>query len=168
MREMRGLKEFAKERSLATGTGGGRKRGRAPSSGSRSAWGGLSMTDVVEILTALHVKALPGPNGVEYEVHFDRGVFPQGSPDGRLHRFRIESGGGIAGRGGAWNVRRLPDGEPLGPKVTTRAKLRRQILESMAEGTKPEEKSGYEVYARWHTFGTTASVQWFQRRKRRS
>lgn len=41
-----------------------------------------------------------------------------------------------------------------------------QILESMAEGAKPAAREGYEVYARWHTYGITSSVQWFQRRKR--
>jgi hypothetical protein len=29
------------------------------------------------------------------------------------------------------------------------------------------DREGFETYARWHTFGMTGSVQWFQRQKRR-
>lgn len=122
----------------------------------------MTMTDVVDLLASLCVKALPGPEGVEYSWYFDRGCYPKQGE----YRYRVRSGSGIAGRGNAWNVCELPSGTPLGPKVTTRAKLRAQILSSMAEGPRPPDREGYETYARWHTCGITSSVQWFQRRKR--
>jgi hypothetical protein len=100
---------------------------------------------------------------VAFSWYFDRGCFPRGETT--VH-YRIESGSGIAGRGNAWNVTELPSGPTLGPKVTTRSALRSQILEAIAEGAKPEARDGFEVYARWHTYGSTSSVQWFTRRKR--
>lgn len=124
------------------------------------------MHDVVDLLLSLHVRGEAGPLGVTFSWYFDRGNL---SRNGR-YVFRIESGSGIAGRGHAWNVCCLPGGSPLGPKVTTRAALRRQILAALAEGVRPEPRDGYEVYARWHKSSpfpnTTTSVQWFSRRKR--
>lgn len=122
----------------------------------------MTMADVVDLLTSLHVKSNPNPEGVDYSWYFDDGCFPKKGE----HRYRIRSGSGIAGRGNAWNVLELPSGSPLGPKVTTKAKLRPQILASMTEGPRPPDRDGYATYARWHTFGITSSVQWFQRRKR--
>jgi len=117
----------------------------------------MTMSDVVDLLTSLHVKSKPNPEGVDYSWYFDNGCFPKRGE----YRYRVRSGSGIA-----WNVLELPSGAPLGPKVTTKDKLRRQILASMAEGPRPPERDGYETYARWHTCGLTSSVQWFQRRKR--
>lgn len=129
------------------------------------------MTDVVDLLTSLYIKAKPGPYGVEFEWYFERGNFSRTGD----YKYRVERGSGIAGRGDAWNLHVLPGGgrnrdsthEVCGPKVTTRALLKRQVLEALAEGTKPPDRDGYETYARWHRYGTTSSVQWFQRRKRR-
>lgn len=124
----------------------------------------MKMSDVIDLCRALYVKAEPGPLGVSFSWYFDHGCFPRG---GTTVHYRIESGSGIAGRGDAWNVIELPSGPTLGPKVTAKSALRRQILEAIAEGTKPERRDGYEIYARWHRYGMTGSVQWFTRRKRR-
>lgn len=123
----------------------------------------MTLKDVVNLLRSLHVKGDPGPQGVTFSWYFDRGCFPRAEI---TVYYRIESGSGIAGRGNAWNVCELPSGAPLGPKVTTKSVLRKQVLAAIAEGTRPEPRDGYEVYARWHTYGTTSSVQWFTRRKR--
>lgn len=123
----------------------------------------MTMTDVVELLKSLHVKPSPGPLGVSFSWYFDRGCFPRG---GTTVHYRIERGSGIGGRGNAWNVVELPSGPTLGPKVTAKRALKSQILAAIAEGARPEPRDGYEIYARWHTCGITASVQWFTRRKR--
>jgi hypothetical protein len=122
----------------------------------------LAMRDVVDLLTALNVRCSTGPLGVEFSWYFDHGNLDR---EGR-HRYRVESGSGVAGRGHAWNVVELPAGTPRGPKVTTRLALRRQVLETLAEGPKPEPDEGHEAYARCHTTGSTSSVQWFTRRRR--
>ncbi len=122
----------------------------------------MMMTDVVNLLASLHVKASPGPLGVTFEWYFDDGCYPKRGN----YKYRVENGSGIAGRGGWWNVRELPEGTPLGPKVPSARLLRRQILAAMAEGPRPPDRAGYETYVRWHTCGITSSVQWFQRRKR--
>jgi hypothetical protein len=122
----------------------------------------MRMSDVVQLCTELCIKATPGPEGVEFSWFFD-------SPgqDGRTgsYRYRIRSGSGIAGRGHAWGLVELPAG-PSQPKVTTRRALKRQLLEAIVEGQRPEPREGFEVYARWHTYGWTSSVQWFRRRRR--
>src|SRR5688572_1148901 len=98
----------------------------------------MTMTDVVELLASLHVKGKPGPEGVEYGWHSDRGA------ELSRTRFRIRSGSGIAGRGDAWNVTQLPNGPTLGAKTRRRRELRRQILESLADGVRPPDRDGYE------------------------
>jgi len=123
----------------------------------------MNMTEVVELCRELHVKGVPGPYGVSFSWFFDHGCLHK---NGKFH-FRIENGSGIAGRGNAWNVYELPAGPTLGPKVTTKRELRPQILAAIAEGARPADRDGYETYARWHTYGMTGSVQWFQRRQRR-
>lgn len=121
----------------------------------------MNMTDVMAVLASVHVQGSPGPNGVEFSVYFERSNLPRTG----MVRFRIECGSGIAGRSNACNVVEI--GSPaLGPKVTNRRALRAQILAAMAEGIRPEPQSGREVYARWHTYGWTSSVQWFTRRTR--
>jgi hypothetical protein len=110
----------------------------------------VTMRDVVDLLTTLNVRCSAGPLGVAFSWYFDRGNLDR---EGR-HHYRVESGSGIAGRGHAWNV-----------KVTTRHALRHQVLEILAEGPRPEARAGYEAYARWHTTGSTSSVQWFTRRR---
>jgi hypothetical protein len=122
----------------------------------------VTIAEVIAILIGAGVQPQATPNGVEYSWYFDSGCMGR---SGR-HRFRVECGSGIGGRGGAWNVVDLPSGKPHGPKVTSGAELRRQVLESLAEGNRPDDRDGYETYARWHTCGTTSSVQWFQRRRR--
>lgn len=119
----------------------------------------LSMTDIVDLCTELCLKAEPGPLGVTFR--WSRGSYESMT---RVW-YRIERGSGIAGRGGAWGVCELPAG-PTHPKVTTRRALRRQLLEIMAEGTKPEPRDGFEIYARWHHTALCDSVQWFERRVR--
>ena len=119
------------------------------------------MTDVLEVLTSVHVSGMPGPNGVEFSVYFDRSNLPRTG----WVRFRVESGSGIAGRGHAWNVVEI-GGSALGPKVTTRRALRVQVLAAMAYGIRPELSPGREISARWHTYGLMSSVQWFTRRVR--
>jgi hypothetical protein len=121
----------------------------------------LTMRDVVDLLTALNVRGSAGPLGVAFSWYFDRGNLDR---EGR-HHYRVESGSGVAGRGHAWNVVELPEGTPRGPKVTTRHALRRQVLETLAEGPRPEPREDHETYARWHTTGSTSSVQWFTRRR---
>jgi hypothetical protein len=121
----------------------------------------MTMHDVVELLTALNVQSSAGPAGVTFSWYFDRGSLDR---EGR-HHYRIERGSGIAGRGHAWNVVALPEGTPRGPKVTTRRLLRRQVLETLAGGPKPEALAGFEIYARWHRTGSASSVQWFTRRR---
>jgi hypothetical protein len=111
----------------------------------------MLMVDVVALLTDLSIRCEPGPLGV---------AFSWGG-----ERYRIESGGGIAGRGHAWSVVELP-ATTLGPKVTTRRALRAQVLAVMADPPKPDPKPGCETYARWHRTGVAASVQWFTRRSR--
>lgn len=120
------------------------------------------MTDVLAVLASVHVHGKPGPNGVEFSVYFERSNLPR---TGTV-RFRVESGSGIAGRGDAWNVVEI-GGDALGPKVRSRRSLRAQVLAAIAEGIRPEPAAGREVYARWHTYGLTSSVQWFTRRTRR-
>ena len=122
----------------------------------------MTMTDVLTVLTSVHAHGTPGPNGVEFSVYFERSNLPR---TGTV-RFRVECGSGIAGRSNAWNVVEL-GGPALGPKVTTRRELRAQVLAAMAEGIRPEPSPGREIYARWHTYGLTSSVQWFTRRSRR-
>ena len=122
----------------------------------------MTMRDVVDLLTALNVRCSAGPLGVEFSWYFDDGNLDR---KGR-HHYRIESGSGVAGRGHAWNVVELPEGIPRGPKVTTRRALRRQVLETLAEDPKPENRAGYEAYARRHATSSTSSVQWFSRRQR--
>ena len=117
------------------------------------------MSDVVNLCATLNVKTTAGPLGVSFSWYFE-GLLRTGRAE-----FRIERGSGIAGRGDAWNVRELPSDPPIGPKVTTRRELRRQILEAIAEPPKPEPRPELEIYARWHTYGTTSSVQWFTRRR---
>jgi len=124
----------------------------------------MNMTEVVELCRELHVKGVPGPYGVSFSWYFDAGCFPRASTT--VH-YRIENGSGIAGRGNAWNVYELPGGPTLGPKVTTKRELRAQILAAIAEGARPADRDGFETYARWHTYGMTGSVQWFQRRQQR-
>ena len=121
------------------------------------------MSDVVQLCQALWVKPEPGPYGVTFSWYFDAGCFPRGSTT--VH-YRIESSSGIGDGGRSWNVKELPNGPTLGPKVTTKSKLRPQILAAIAEGPRPPDRDGYETYARWHRCGITSSVQWFQRRKR--
>lgn len=129
------------------------------------------MSEVVELIKTFGTKPKPGPYGVEFEWYFDC--------PGKLgrtgnYKYRVESGSGIGGRGHAWNLNVLPGGglnrdselEVCGPKVTTRRLLKRQILEALAEGNRPPDRDGYEIYARWHTYGLTSSIQWFSRRKR--
>jgi hypothetical protein len=123
----------------------------------------MNMTDVLEVLSSAHAHGTPGPNGVEFSVYFERSNLPR---TGTV-RFRVECGSGIAGRSGAWNVIEI-GGPALGPKVKTRRALRAQVLAAMAEGIRPDPLPGREVYARWHTYGLTSSVQWFTRRVRRS
>lgn len=120
----------------------------------------MTVADVIAVLEAVHCKPAPTPNGVEFSVYFERSNLPR---TGWVH-FRIECGSGIAGRGDAWNVIELPAGPTLGPKVRSVRLLKRQILEAMAEGIKPDPRPGFLVYARWHTYGLTSSVQWFTRR----
>jgi len=124
----------------------------------------MTMTDVVMLLTELNIKPQPGPNGVEFKWYFE-GLVRHGSS-----RFRVERGSGIGGRGDAWNLVELPSGQPCGPKVTTRALLKRQILEALADGPRPEVNTEQEAYARWHACGSgiakTGSIQWFKRRKK--
>lgn len=119
----------------------------------------MTMTDVVNLLVSLNVQPHATPDGVCFEWYFDHGCSHR---NGRA-RFRVERGSGIAGRGDAWNVVELPGGVPLGPKVTTRAKLRQQVLAAIAEGPRPPDRVGFQTYARWHTCGLTSTVQWFQR-----
>lgn len=133
----------------------------------------MTMADVVALIESFGTRAKPGPYGVEFEWYFD-------SPGslGRTgnYRYRVESGGGIAGRGGWWNLHVLPGGGPdrdstlevCGPKVPTRALLKRQVLEALAEGNRPPDRDGYESYARRHTCGLTGSIQWFTRRRKGS
>jgi hypothetical protein len=118
-------------------------------------------SDVVGVLESVHVlKHKATPNGIEFSVYFERSNLPR---TGWVH-FRIECGSGIAGRGDAWNVIELPAGPTLGPKVRSARMLKQQVLAAMAEGIKPESRPGFKVYARWHTYGLTSSVQWFTRR----
>jgi hypothetical protein len=121
----------------------------------------LTMSDVADLLTALNVRCSAGPLGVTFSWYFDSGNLDR---HGR-HRYRVESGSGVAGRGHSWNVVELPDGTPRGPKVTTRSALRRQVLETLAEGPRPDPREGREAYARRHTTRSTSSVQWFTRRR---
>lgn len=121
----------------------------------------MNMTGVLAVLASVHEQGSPGPYGVEFSVYFDSSNLPR---TGTV-RFRVESGSGIAGRSNAWNVVEV-GGPALGPKVTTRRALRAQVLAAMAEGIRPEPSPGREVYARWHTYGWTSSVQWFTRRAR--
>lgn len=122
----------------------------------------MRMSDVVQLCTDLCIKAEPGPLGVTFR-------WSREGSTGSLERvwYRIECGSGIAGRGGAWGVVELPAG-PAQSKVHARAALRQQLLEIMAEGTKPEPRAGFEIYARWHHTAQADSVQWFLRRKRRA
>lgn len=117
------------------------------------------MADVLTVLDSVNQRGTPGPNGVEFSVYFERSNLPR---TGTV-KFRIECGSGVAGRSHAWNVVEI-GGETLGPKVTTRRALRSQVLAAMAEGIRPDPLPGREVYARWHTYGLTSSVQWFTRR----
>lgn len=76
----------------------------------------MKMKDVVALCTKLGIACESGPLGVSFTTAYPPWV-----------RFRVESGSGIAGRSEAWNVVELPAGKSLGPKVTTRAALRKQI-----------------------------------------
>ena len=133
----------------------------------------MTMKDVVDLLTDLHIKAEPGPQGVEFSWYFDS---PGGLGRIGRHRYRVESGSGIAGQGHAWNLHVLPGGGPnrnsghevCGPKVTRRLLLKRQVLEALAEGDRPPHLDGFESYARYHTYGSITSIQWFRRRNRRA
>lgn len=122
----------------------------------------MNAADVVALLESVHTRATPTPNGVEFSVYFERGNLPR---TGWVH-FRVECGSGIAGRGDAWNVIELPSGPTIGPKVRSARLLKQQVLAAMAEGIKPEPRPGRQIYARWHTYGMTSSVQWFTRRAR--
>lgn len=120
----------------------------------------MNMTDVVKLLSSLNVRGKPGPLGVSFSWYFERSNMGR---TGEYH-FRVQCGSGIAGRGDAWNVVTLPSGNALGPKTRRKSELRRQVLEAIVEGVRPEPPPGYTVYARWHTFRDTSSVQWFTRR----
>jgi hypothetical protein len=121
---------------------------------------GLSMQDVCAVIDAL--PAPPsyncGPNGVTVK---------EAAPNSPLgwHACRIESGSGIAGRGGHWALVHIASGE-RSPSVTTRRDLRRLLMEHLTNQQK-SQLDGYMFYARFEENRLGCGYIWVQRRKDR-
>ena len=80
--------------------------------------------------------------------------------------WRVRCGSGIAGRGGAWMLVRVHNGESLSESVTTKAELRRAVREHLA-GPVPDPQHRDWYYAvRHHTRFSSGHYIWKLKRAR--
>lgn len=89
------------------------------------------------VLRRLHLPDDCGPYGF---------LFALSRSDDNVGAWRIERGGGIAGNGGRWWLRRVGSDDVRGPATTERA-LRRLLVELLA-GPRPTEHAGFALYAK--------------------